>query len=169
MTNPFMGEIRMVGFGFPPRDWYFCRGQLLNISQNTALFSLLGTIYGGNGTTTFALPDLQGRVPVHFGQGPGLTDLAIGETRGQESVTLLTTEMATHNHAAGAATTADARDPRGTLPAPSTQNRFAATSNTTMHANAVATAGGGQPHSNMAPYLAMNYVIAAAGVFPARN
>lgn len=169
MSEPFIGEIRMAGFNFAPRDWLLCNGQLLAISQNTALFSLLGVQYGGNGTTNFAIPDLRGRVPVNWGNGPGLSPSVIGQRTGVESVTLLTTQMPAHSHAASGTSSANARDPRGNLPAASFQNRYDGSPNTTMHPSAVAIAGGGLPHDNMGPFLAVTYIICAAGIFPSRN
>lgn len=169
MTQPFIGEIKMAGFNFAPRGYLFCNGQLLAIQQNTALFSLLGTTFGGNGTTNFQLPNLQGRVPVMFGQGPGLSQYVLGETTGTETVTVLTNQMAAHTHSAGAISASSQRDPRGHLPAPSVQTRYATTPNTNMHVSTVSIAGGGLAHDNMAPFLAVNYIIATQGVFPARN
>lgn len=169
MSTPFVGEIKMVGFNFAPRGYLFCHGQLLSIQQNTALFSLLGTQFGGNGTTNFQLPNLQGRVPLKFGQGPGLSQYVIGEATGTETVTLTSAQMPAHTHTAGGSGSPTTRDPRGHVPATSLQNRYAATPNTTMHASAVAIAGGGQAHDNMAPFLAVSYVIATQGIFPARN
>lgn len=169
MTSPFLGEIKMVGFDFPPRGYALCNGQTLAIQTNSALFALLGTTFGGNGFTTFQLPNLQSRVPVKFGQGLGLTDYQIGEATGTENVTLATTEMPAHTHTAYATGSSTSRDPRGRLPGTSVQNRYDGFPNTTMHASALAIAGGGQAHSNMAPYLAVNYVIATQGIFPARN
>ena len=174
MADPFIGEIRAVGFNFAPTGWAQCNGQLLAISQNTALFSLLGTYYGGDGKTTFALPNLQGYAPMDQGSGPGLSTRVVGEMGGEPSVTLLTPQMPAHTHAAAnaAASTADAPTNavfggggRGKEPA------FApATGSTTlMNGAAVGTAGGNQPHNNMPPYLVLNFIIALQGVYPSRS
>lgn len=168
MSNPFLGEIRIFGFNFAPRGWAFCSGQLLPIAQNTALFSLLGTTYGGNGQTNFALPDLRGRVPLSMGQGPGLSNYTEGEVAGSETVTLIATQMPTHSHIVnannGAATTTR---PSNSYPAPS---GFSATSDgTTENPGVIASAGGSQPHENRQPYLALNFCIAMEGIFPSRN
>ncbi|HKP45745.1 MAG TPA: tail fiber protein [Pyrinomonadaceae bacterium] len=176
MSNPFVGEIRMFGFNFPPRGWAFCDGQLLSISQNTALFALLGTFYGGNGQTTFALPDLQGRAPVHWGQGQGLTSYSIGEESGVESITLLVTEMPVHSHtpARGASAGADQLAPTGNVWAKgggrrATVNMYTATSTPAlMNPAALSIAGSSLPHNNMQPYLTLNFCIALQGVFPQR-
>jgi microcystin-dependent protein len=180
MSSPFIGEIRMFGCNFNPRGWNFCNGQLISIAQNTALFSLLGTQYGGNGTTTFGLPNLQGRTPFNQGQGPGLTSRVIGESGGVENVTLLQTEMPAHTHAATTAASAPCKNsvgnsdtPAGCFPAASPAEVFSATSNGSMGAMTVtpnlAASGGGQPHSNLPPYLCLNFCIAVQGIFPSRN
>jgi microcystin-dependent protein len=170
VIDPFIGFIGMFGFNFPPRGWALCNGQLLSIAQYTALFSLLGTNYGGNGQTTFALPNLQGRMPMHFGQGPGLSPRSIGEVSGQENVTLLSTEMPTHTHALGAATTPGTTDaPAGAVPArpASSIPQYAAAADGVMAPTQAA--GGNQPHNNMPPYLALNFSIALEGIYPSRN
>lgn len=172
MSAPFVAEVRMVGFNFAPNGWAFCNGQLLPLSQNTALFSLLGTIYGGNGKSNFALPDLQGRAPLQHGQGPGLSEYFIGESGGAESVTLLESEIPSHTHGYLASDNVGERNnPAGNLYAPPDSGRiFAPASNlTAMSPSALAPAGGGQPHNNMPPYLALNFVIALQGVFPPRG
>jgi microcystin-dependent protein len=158
----------MFGGNFAPRGWAFCNGQLLSIAQNTALFSLLGTTYGGNGQTTFALPDLRSRAPVHFGQGPGLTNRDLGEQGGEETHTLITTEMPAHSHPAGANNSgqttnrpADAVAARG--------GAYASSADTSMGPASSPPAGGSQPHNNMQPYLAINYIIALEGIYPSRN
>lgn len=169
MSEPFLGEIRMFGFNFAPRGWAFCNGQLLAIAQNTALFSLLGTTYGGNGQTTFALPNLQGRVPLHFGQGAGLSSYSLGQSAGTETVTLTQSQMPAHGHVV----TANNGDATASRPA----NRFPAGGGayadsgdgTTMNPTVVATTGGSQPHNNIQPYLALNFCIALVGIFPSRN
>ena len=172
MAEPFLGQILMVGFNFAPRGWAYCNGQLLPIAQNTALFSLLGTTYGGNGQTTFALPNLQSRVPIHFGQGAGLSAYSLGETGGQESVTLTTPQMPAHNHTAALNASGGAGSdgsPTGNYLADG--NQYTSSTNTSMNANAVAIgiAGGTQPHSNIQPYLGLNFIIALEGIFPSRN
>lgn len=178
MSDTFIGEIRMFGFNFAPRGWVFCQGQLLSIAQNTALFSLLGTNYGGDGQTTFGLPDLRGRVPLHFGQGPGQPDYVLGQKAGEESVTLLTSEMPQHTHQAVALSASDAGDPStdavwatppeamyGGLPPVNTNGAIGGA----MSPLALEFIGGSQPHNNMPPFVVVNYSIALEGIFPARN
>jgi microcystin-dependent protein len=171
MTQAFIGEIKMFGGNFAPRNYAFCNGQLLPISQNTALFSLLGTTYGGNGQTTFALPNLQGNVPMGQGPGPGLSPRTLGETDGVPSVTLLESQLPPHSHtqqASTAAATATA-GPSG-APAATTVPLYSAGSrDAPMAAAAVGAAGNSAPHNNMAPYLAVSFIICLFGVFPARN
>jgi microcystin-dependent protein len=174
MADPFVAEIRIFPFNFAPRGWAWCNGQILPISQNTALFSLLGTTYGGDGKTTFALPDLQGRAPMHPGQGPGLSLHDLGETGGSETVTLLESEIPAHSHAARAV----GGDP-GDLQAPSPARSVARSGrgfayvsgppNATMAPEALPPAGGDQPHNNMQPYLTFYFNIALQGVFPPRG
>lgn len=174
MAEPFIGQIIMAGFNFAPRGYATCDGQLIAISQNTALFSLLGTTYGGNGQTTFALPDLRGRVPIHQGQGPGLSPRFMGEEAGEEAHTLISTEMPMHNHLVNAS------NAPGAIPAPS--GNFLAASSDSALANyrptadgsvlnpqSIGLAGGSQPHNNMPPYLVVNFAIALEGIFPSRN
>ncbi|HSB09843.1 MAG TPA: tail fiber protein [Blastocatellia bacterium] len=175
MSDPFVAEIRMFGFNFAPKGWALCNGQLLPISQNTALFSLLGTTYGGDGKSTFGLPNLQGNVPLHQGQGAGLSDRFLGETGGSSNVTLIGTELPLHSH------TVNCNSVAGSLPNP--QNNlwsplpgrtpanlyFTTPANTTMSPQAIGVSGGSQPHNNMSPYLVVNFCIAMQGVFPARN
>ena len=172
MSQPFLGEIRIFGFGFAPRNWALCSGQILPISQNTALFSLLGTTYGGNGQTTFALPDLRGRTALSSSQGPGLANRDLGEKAGAQSHTLLSTEMPAHAHDLNASSGA------GTVPKPSSSVALAApptrmyadaTSLTALAASSVVSAGGSQVHNNMQPYLTLNFCIALQGNFPSRN
>ena len=173
MADPFVAEIRMFPFNFAPKGWAWCDGQLLPLSQNTALFSLLGTTYGGDGKSNFALPDLQGRAPMHPGQGPGLSLHDLGETGGSETVTLLASEMPSHSHTVRASNEA-AND---NLPAPATaitsssRGNVYSTSpaNTTMSPQSLAPAGGDQPHNNMMPYLTVYFNIALQGVFPPRG
>src|SRR5687767_8694572 len=155
MSDPFVAEIRMFGFNFPPTGWAFCNGQLLPISQNTALFSLLGTYYGGDGKSTFALPDLQGSAPMQPGQGPGLSDRFLGEMAGSETVTLLNSEMAAHSHALqGTVAVAASRDPTAAALARSQGgNTYGpATNMATMNVQALGVSGGSLPHNNMQPY-----------------
>lgn len=171
MSEPFLGEIRVVGFNFAPRTWATCDGQLLPISQNTALFSLLGTYYGGNGQTNFALPNLQGRAPMAHGQGPGLTDRAIGESSGTANVTLLQSEMPSHTHLVNAQPSrADRANANLSALAASADSIYSSTgTGMVLDPTSVGLAGGSQPHNNMQPYLTLNFVIAMAGIFPARN
>jgi microcystin-dependent protein len=171
MSTPFLGEIRIFACNFAPRGWAMCNGQLLPINQNQALFSLLGTNYGGNGQTTFALPNLQGRVAIHEGQGSGLSAYTLGETGGAESVTLLTTQMPQHTHSVAASSAAaTGTRPGGSVPARASTAAYATTPDgTLMNATMLTTAGGGQPHENRQPYLVLNFCIALQGIFPARN
>ena len=172
MATPFLGEIKMFGGNFAPRNFAFCSGQTIAISQNTALFSILGTTYGGNGISTFQLPDFQGRVPMHQGNGAGLTPRVLGEKAGSENVTLLATQMPQHNHAA--VTNASSNTANDTLPNNNflaSGNQFVNTNNATMNANAVTIgqAGGSQPHTNIQPYLVVSFIIGTSGIFPSRN
>jgi microcystin-dependent protein len=172
MADPFVAEIRIFPFNFPPKGWAFCNGQLLPISQNTALFSLLGTTYGGDGKSTFALPDLQGRAPMHPGQGPGLSLHDLGETGGTETVTLLQSEIPAHAHAANASQGDGLeRTPKDQLLATGIAiSQYQAPGGlTSMAATSVASAGGDQPHNNLQPYLTLNFNIALQGVFPPRG
>ena len=176
MADPFVAEIRIFPFNFAPKGWAWCDGQLLPLSQNTALFSLLGTTYGGDGKSNFALPDLQGRAPMHPGQGPGLSLHDLGETGGSETVTLLESEIPSHSHALQASNTQGiSQTPVGTLPAggvggiaqyadPPGQGSL-----TPLAPNALAPAGGDQPHNNMQPYLTLYFNIALQGVYPPRT
>jgi len=173
MGEPFIAEIVMFGGNFAPRSWAYCNGQLLAISSNTALFSLLGTTYGGDGRTTFALPDLRGRTAVHSGgnsAGPGLTPRPLGSRGGAQTVTLNTNQMPTHNHTVGAHNeTADETSPGGNVLG-ADQAIFSGEDNdTTMRSNMIGNAGGNQAHENMMPFLAVNYIIALFGTFPSRN
>jgi microcystin-dependent protein len=174
--NNYLGEIKMFAGNFAPTGWAFCDGSLLQISQNTALFSLLGTTYGGNGTSTFALPDLRGRVPVDAGTGTGLTVRAVGDTGGVETVTLSIAQMPSHAHAVTASvdsTVATSDSPQKALPArnASATPTYGKTVNAALAPGAVvvAMAGGSQPHQNMPPYACVNFIIALQGIFPARN
>ncbi len=173
MADPFVAEIRIFPFNFAPRGWSWCDGQLLPLSQNTALFSLLGTTYGGNGKSNFALPDLQGRAPMHPGQGPGLSLHDLGETGGSETVTLLESEIPAHSHALRASS--DPADVQQPSPARSLARSapgfayFTGSPNATLAPEALAPAGGDQPHNNMQPYLTFYFCIALQGVFPPRG
>ena len=172
MADPFVAEIRIFPFNFAPKGWAWCDGQLMPLSQNTALFSLLGTTYGGNGKSNFALPNLQGSTPMHPGQGPGLSLHDLGETGGSETVTLLESEIPAHSHTT-VASEGDGleRAPTGQLPAIGigTSQYQAPGPLTNLAGNAVAPAGGDQPHNNMQPYLTFYFNIALQGVFPPRG
>jgi microcystin-dependent protein len=172
MADPFVAEIRIFPFNFPPKGWAWCDGQLLPISQNTALFSLLGTTYGGDGKSTFALPDLQGSAPMHPGQGPGLSLYDLGQIGGSDTVTLLQSEMPAHAHGVGAVMNdADRRVPGPeTLLAISTAPVYSDSTSGLVQLGfqANALAGGSQPHNNLMPYLTFYFCIAMQGVFPQR-
>lgn len=169
MADPFVAEIRIFPFNFAPRGWSWCDGQLLPLSQNTALFSLLGTTYGGNGKSNFALPDLQGRAPMHPGQGPGLSLHDLGETGGSETVTLLESEIPSHSHGIRATDErGDGTSPVGSYLATGT-NMYLSATNTQMAPEALAPAGGDAPHNNLQPYLTFYFCIALQGVFPPRT
>jgi len=173
MSNPFVAEIRMFGFNFAPTGWAQCNGQLLPLSQNTALFSLLGTFYGGDGKSTFALPDLQASVPVHQGQGQGLSEYFLGQQGGSEFVTLLTTEIPFHTHtwqANAAPATLNAPDNNRSIARSSGGNMYKVGSNpdSQMAFQALSPAGSSLPHNNIQPSLVVNFCIALQGVFPAR-
>jgi microcystin-dependent protein len=172
MADPFVAEIRIFPFNFAPKGWAFCDGQLMPISQNTALFSLLGTTYGGDGKSTFALPDLQGSAPMHPGQGPGLSLHDLGETGGTATVTLLQSEIPSHAHAANASQgDGIERTPKDQLLSTGIGiSQYQAPGGlTSMAATSVTAAGGDQPHNNLQPYLTMNFNIALQGVFPPRG
>jgi microcystin-dependent protein len=175
MADPFVAEIRIFPFNFAPKGWAFCGGQILPLSQNTALFSLLGTTYGGDGKSNFALPNLQGRAPMHPGQGPGLSLHDLGETGGTDTVTLLQSEMPMHNHTMRGTVE---NGTQGTLTANITLATsiggtvFQTVTNANlmpMSPNALAPAGGDQPHNNLQPYLTCNFCIALQGVYPPRT
>lgn len=169
MSEPFLGEIRIFPYNFAPRGWAFCQGQILSIAQNTALFSLLGTTYGGNGQTTFALPDLRGRMPLGSGQGPGLSPYDLGQVSGTETVTLTTGQMPSHNHLASS-TQAGAGSTRPSGNVPSGGGAYAGASDgTRMNPAFIQNTGGSQPHENRQPCLVLNYCIALQGIFPSRN
>src|SRR3954447_18354795 len=166
MSEPFLSEIKIVSFNFPPKGWALCNGQFLPINQNQALFALLGTTYGGNGTTTFALPNLRGRVPIHMGNGHTL-----GEAAGSTSVTVNIQQLPTHTHTVNASTTAgDTPVPTNTgLAQPPAKIYAQPTSLTTLNPVNVTSIGGSQPHNNMMPYLVLNFIIALQGIFPSQN
>jgi len=178
MANPFLAEIRIFPFNFAPYGWAFCNGQILPLSQNTALFSLLGTTYGGDGKSNFALPNLQGNAPMHPGQGPGLSLHDLGETGGSDTVSLLQSEIPSHSHNINCI---DGGRIEGQVSVPTNAflvktagtpaNAFTngATQNQTMAGSMVAPAGGDQPHNNMMPYLTLNFCIALQGIYPTRN
>lgn len=163
MSEPFIGEVRATGFSIAPRGWALCNGQTLSIAQNQALFSILGTTYGGDGIVTFALPNLQGRVPVGVGNG-----VTLGESAGSATVTLLTSQIPAHTHAIQASAAAGAEDPTNQGPA-GAKAYGPATSLVAMAGAAIANAGGSQPHENMQPYLTINYIIALTGIYPSRS
>jgi microcystin-dependent protein len=171
MTEPFVGEIKMVGFNFAPRGYALCNGQLMSIAQNTALFSLLGTTYGGDGQVTFGLPDFRGRVPMHWGSGPGLTPRVQGESSGSEAITLTQQQMPQHNHQVNATNdSAGSKTPLGNIPAFASGSTYVGTAaNGTMAPAMIGIAGGSQPHPNMQPYLVVTFIIALEGIFPSRN
>src|SRR3712207_2916161 len=174
MSAPFVAEIRVLPYTFPPTGWALCNGQLLPISQNTALFALLGTYYGGDGRTTFALPNLQDSVPIGAGQSTTGTEYYLGQQSGAPQVTLLQSEMPVHTHTLNAASTVgdtNAPSPQVSLTRSRNATAYQNTTNqgiVTMAPQAIGIAGGGQPHNNMQPYLTLNFCIALQGVFPAR-
>ena len=173
--DPFVAEIRVVPFNFAAKGWAFCDGQILPISQNTALFSLLGTFYGGDGKSNFALPNLQGCVPINQGQGPGLSDHFIGESSGSPTVTLLTSEIPVHRHGVMASTAQDQSSPannglgQGQLIYKNLANPNVIANQTPLNPSMIGLAGSDQPHNNMMPYLTLNFCIAMQGVFPPRT
>lgn len=170
MADPFVAEIRIFGFNFAPKGWAFCNGKLMAISQNTALFSLLGTTYGGDGRSTFALPDLQGRSAMFYGQGPGLSYRDIGEAAGEETITLLQSEMPAHSHSYNGVNDSGVQaNPDGAVPARVGVYNSASATPGMMNAGAIAPTGGSQPHNNMQPYLTLNFCIALQGIFPPRG
>ena len=173
-SEPFIAEIFMGGMNFAPRGYALCQGQILSIAQNTALFSLLGTTFGGNGQTTFALPDLRGRVPMGWGQGPGLSSRTLGETGGTETTTLIISQIPAHNHTLNALpASGNTSDPTGNYLANTgpldKEYLNSGASLTPMAANSISPAGGSQPHNNIQPYLVLNFYIALEGIFPSRN
>jgi microcystin-dependent protein len=165
MTTPYLGEIRIFSFDFAPRGWAYCAGQILSIAQNQALFSLLGTIYGGNGVTTFALPDLRSRVPIHASSSH-----ALGESAGAESHTLTLNQIPQHNHAMAASTSATTGSPGGAIPGtPTAAKPYRNGSVGAQLAPSLANSGNNQPHPNIQPYLTVNFSIALQGIYPSRN
>lgn len=177
MSSPYIGEIMIFGGNFAPRGYSFCNGQLLPIAQNSALFAIIGTTYGGNGVVTMGLPNLQSRLPMHQGQGPGLSSRTLAEQAGTASVTLLSTQMPAHTHAAGSLVAAapTTANPVGAYPAQAASGTpYAATGGAIMggvtsSAPTLATAGGNQPHDNLMPFLCVNFCIALEGIFPSPN
>ncbi len=175
MSEPFLAEIRIFAFNFPPKGWAFCDGQILPISQNTALFSLLGTTYGGDGKSNFALPDLQGTAPMQQGQGNGLSQHFLGESGGEETETLLDSEMPSHSHGAQGVAGAGGQTPSPTTTWSDANTRgisaytASGAQNVAMSPQSLSINGGGQPHNNMMPYLVLNFCIAMQGIYPARN
>ena len=173
MSEPFTAEIRIFAGNFAPRGWAFCNGQILPVAQNTALFSLIGTTYGGDGRTTTALPDLQGRAPMHPGRGPGLTSRRLGQRAGVSTVTLSEAQIPSHTHTQRAA----GRNARNEFPTNTTsfgeagETTYAASSSTTtdMASEVISTTGGGQAHTNEQPYLSMYFIIALVGLYPSRS
>ena len=174
MSDPFVAEIRIFAGNFAPKGWALCDGQLLPISQNTALFSLLGTTYGGDGKSTFALPNLQGSAPMQQGQGPGLSLRDLGEQGGEQAVTLLQTEMPSHTHgvnanSGGAGFPSPVGNVWASLPGRTPPPLFKSTNNTLMSPFGTSIAGGSLPHNNMPPFLGLTFIIALQGIFPARS
>jgi len=174
--TPFLGQLICVGFNFAPQGWALCDGQILSISQNTALFSLLGTTFGGNGTTTFALPDLRGRAPLHMGQGPGLGNYILGENGGTEEATLTVGNLPQHTHAINATSNpGSSSHPNGQYLASSGAAAIYNSGtggngvDSKLHAGAVSVAGNGVPFDKHAPYLTMNWIIALEGIYPSRS
>jgi microcystin-dependent protein len=172
MSDPFLAEVRVFGFNFPPTGWGFCNGQLMSISQNTALFSLLGTTYGGDGRVTFGLPDLQGGMSIGQGQGPGLSDRFLGESSGSATVTLIHSEMPNHPHSLFAASDpADVSTPTPSVALARSNGQAAygpSGTNVQLDQSATSVIGGSGPHNNLMPYLVLNYCIALQGIFPQR-
>jgi microcystin-dependent protein len=171
MSEPFVGEIRMFAGNFAPRGWAFCDGQLLAVSQNDALFSLFGTIYGGDGRTTFSLPDMRGRIPIHQGAGPGLSNRPLGSKAGDESVFLTANQIGVHNHSFMAANAAanDNRPKGNTMASAAGANTYGSGGGTAMSASAITMTGAGQPHTNLMPTLCVHFIVALFGIYPSRN
>lgn len=172
MSEPYVGEIRMFAGNFAPRGWAFCDGQLLAVSQNDALFSLLGTIYGGDGRTTFGLPDMRGRIPIHAGTGPGLSPRRLGARGGEESVTLTVNQLPSHTHGPLQASSQTATNalPQGQVTAQSDTALYVDdTPPAAFNTAAVSNVGGSRSHTNLMPYLCINYIIALVGIYPSRH
>jgi microcystin-dependent protein len=170
MAEPYIGSLLLFAGNFAIRGYAVCNGQLLAISQNTALFSILGTTYGGNGQTTFGLPDLRGRAPIHQGSGPGLPNYVLGEVGGSPSVTLISSQMPQHSHGVAAASSATTKNPNNAVPAfTAAGSSYGTNADLAMAPGMLGIAGGSQPHENMPPYLALNWLIAVEGIFPSRN
>ena len=179
MSEPYLGEIRCFGFNFQPNGWAFCNGQLVSISQNEALFAILGTTYGGDGVTNFALPNLQGRIPMHWGNGPGGFNTQIGEVQGVTAVTLTTQQMPGHTHtitvgdlpAGGVVERVQSPTAAAYISASSPDQAYnsSPTLDTAFSSKAISISGGSLPHENMQPYLALNFCIALFGIFPSQN
>jgi microcystin-dependent protein len=172
MSDPFIGEVRLFAGNFAPQGWALCQGQLVAIAENTALFTLIGTTYGGDGQNTFALPDLRGRVPIHQGQGGGLSSRVMGQLGGAETVTLAAAQMPAHSHplVASSGPAQAASVPSGSVPAATSISLYGTSApSLPMAGNAVASTGGSQPHENMAPFVAMNYIISLFGIYPSQN
>jgi microcystin-dependent protein len=172
MSEPFVGEIRMFAGNFAPRAWAFCDGQLLAISQNDALFSLLGTIYGGDGRTTFGLPDMRGRVPIHAGSGPGLSTRRLGAKGGAEQVTITVNQLPSHSHQLKGATAGLLGvDPSGALPGKTSVDLYseALDSPVNLSSQAVTAVGGSRSHTNLTPFLGVHFIIALFGIYPSRQ
>ena len=173
MAEPFIGEIRMFAGSYAPRDWAFCDGQIMSISQYNALFSLFGTMYGGDGRTSFGLPDMRGRLPLHFGNGQGLSHRIVGERGGSETVTLTPSELPSHSHSLNASTAlADTSSPSGHVLADEDENlriydEQAQTSS--LASDVIGYTGGSQPHSNLMPTLCVNFIVALFGIYPSRS
>ena len=165
MATPFLGEVKIISFNFPPKGWAFCNGQVMSIQQNTALFALLGTTYGGDGIRTFALPNLQGATPLHMGGG-----FVLGQPGGEQTHTLSTAEMPAHTHIPSGSTSGVSSDtPANNVWCNNGGQSYSASSNTTMSPSDIAPAGGGQPHQNLSPFLVLNMIIALSGIFPTQN
>lgn len=172
MAEPFVGEIRMFAGTFNPRGWALCDGQLLSVSQNDALFSLFGTIYGGDGRTTFGLPDLRGRIPIHAGDGPGLSNRRLGSKSGSESETLTVNELPTHSHSlVGTADASTSKAPSGLAPGQtSTPSYYSANEQLeALNSASVLQTGGSQSHTNLMPAQCVNFIVALVGVYPSRS
>ncbi len=172
LYEPFIGDIIMVGFNFAPVGWALCNGQLLDISGNDALFSLIGTTYGGDGENTFALPDLRSRMPVHQGQGPGRSNRTLGDAAGVETVTLLTSQMPQHSHPVNAQSNpGNSTNPTNNYPAAASalDRMYSSSNNATRNPNGIGFVGGSQPHDNISPFLTINFIIALEGLYPSPN